>query len=217
MRKRASTPGPAVTGSAADFVPSRPTLNRLREAVQGCHGCPLYLNATQAVFGEGASKAELMFVGEQPGDMEDRSGHPFVGPAGRLLDSALEAAGIDRQKVYLTNAVKHFKFSRAELHKRRLHKPPNPGEVRACLPWLAEEVKLVKPALIVALGSTAARAFLGPKFLVTRHRGEVIESPWGPVLPTVHPSSVLRARQPDRERARMEFFHDITASRLHRA
>jgi DNA polymerase len=150
-----------------------------------------------------------MIVGEQPGDQEDRAGHPFVGPAGRLLHSALDAAGIDRRRVYLTNAVKHFKFVRGELHKRRLHKAPNAGEVRACLPWLEQEVRQVKPRMILALGSTAAKALLGPGFLVTRHRGEVIASPWGVVFPTVHPSSVLRAREPDRERARAEFLRDI--------
>jgi DNA polymerase len=152
-----------------------------------------------------------MVVGEQPGDREDLEGRPFVGPAGRLLDSALEAAGIDRKKVYLTNAVKHFKFTRVELHQRRLHKPPSPGEVRACLPWLAQEIRLVKPGLIVALGSTAAKALLGAKFLVTRHRAEIIESQWGRVFPTVHPSSVLRAQSSDRERARAQFFRDIEA------
>ena len=200
---------PAVTGNAADFIPARPSLSRMREAVQACRGCPLYLHATQAVFGEGAAKAQVMFIGESPGDREDLTGHVFVGPAGRLLDSAFETAGIDRRKVYLTNAVKHFKFSRVELHKRRLHKPPNPGEVRACLPWLAEEIRLVKPRLIVTLGSTAAKALLGPGFLVTRHRGEIVASSWGRVLPTVHPSSVLRASDSDRKRARAEFFRDI--------
>jgi uracil-DNA glycosylase family protein len=200
---------PRVTGSAADFIPPRPSLSRMRDAVQTCRGCPLYLHATQAVFGEGAAKAELMFIGESPGDREDLAGHVFVGPAGRLLDSAFEVAGIDRKKVYLTNAVKHFKFSRVELHKRRLHKPPSPVEVRACLPWLAEEIRVVKPSLIVTLGSTAAKALLGPGFLVTRQRGEIVESSWGRVFPTVHPSAVLRAGDSDRKRAQAEFFHDI--------
>ena len=204
---------PMVTGSAADFIPPRPSLSRLREAVQGCRGCPLYLNATQAVFGEGPRNARLMFVGEQPGDREDLAGHPFVGPAGRLLDSALDAAGIDRRKTYLTNAVKHFKFSRVELHKRRLHKPPSAGEVRACLPWLKEEVNMVKPGLIIALGSVAAQALLGAGFRVTRHRGKIVESSWGRVFPTVHPSSVLRAGDTARAQARAEFFHDIAMIR----
>lgn len=175
-------------------------------------GCPLYLHATQAVFGEGPKGAGLMFVGEEPGDKEDLAGHPFVGPAGKLLDAAFESAGIDRRTVYLTNAVKHFKFSRVEIHQRRLHKPPSAAEVRACRPWLAEEVRLVKPALIVALGSTAGKSLLGPAFLVTRHRGKVMESEWGRVFPTVHPSAVLRARDSDREVARATFFRDIKAA-----
>jgi uracil-DNA glycosylase family protein len=202
-------PGPVATG-AEEFLPARPTLPRLREAAERCRGCNLYRNATQVVFGEGTRNADLMFVGEQPGDQEDRAGHPFVGPAGQLLQAALERAEIDRQKVYLTNAVKHFKFVRIELRKRRLHKAPSPQEVRACRPWLEMELQLVKPKLVVALGSTAAKSLLGPGFLVTRHRGEVLESSWAvPVMPTVHPSSVLRARDPDRERVRAEFFEDI--------
>jgi uracil-DNA glycosylase len=176
-------------------------------------GCPLYLHATQAVFGEGPKSAGLMFVGEEPGDKEDLAGHPFVGPAGKLLDSAFESAGIDRRTVYLTNAVKHFKFSRVEIHKRRLHKPPSPAEIRACRPWLAEEIRLVQPSLIVALGSTAAKSLLGPAFLVTRHRGKVIDSPWGRIFPTVHPSAVLRAPAGDRKRARSDFFRDMEAAR----
>jgi len=150
-----------------------------------------------------------MLVGEQPGDKEDLAGHPFVGPAGKLLDSALEEAGIDRRNVYLTNAVKHFRFVRTDLHKRRLHKNPNAKQIRACRPWLEEELRVVRPRIVGALGSVAAKALLGPGFLVTRHRGELIESPWaGPVFATVHPSSVLRARD-DREGARADFFHDI--------
>jgi uracil-DNA glycosylase len=149
-------------------------------------------------------------VGEQPGDKEDLAGHPFVGPAGLLLDAALEAAGIARDRVYLTNAVKHFKFVRQELHRRRLHKPPNAAEVRACRPWLEQEIRRVRPSLVVALGSTAAKAMLGPTFSVMRHRGVPVDSEWaGLVFPTVHPSSVLRARSPDRETARKEFFRDI--------
>jgi DNA polymerase len=176
-------------------------------------GCPLYLHATQAVFGEGPRKAGLLFVGEQPGDREDLAGHPFVGPAGKLLDLAFESAGIDRRTVYLTNAVKHFKFSRVEIHKRRLHKPPTAAEVRACRPWLAEEIRLVKPALIIALGSTAAKSLLGPAFLVTRHRGKIVASEWGRIFPTVHPSAVLRARSGEREQARKAFFRDMQAVR----
>jgi DNA polymerase len=162
----------------------------------------LWLNATQTVFGEGPAGAAVIFVGEQPGDQEDRAGRPFVGPAGRLLDDALESAGLERDRVYLTNAVKHFKFVRHELVKRRLHKKPNAAQVCACHPWLREEVRLVKPKVVVALGSTAAQALLGSHFRVTRHRGEVVRSEWaGPVISTVHPSSVLpttSARRPAR-------------------
>jgi DNA polymerase len=201
---------PAATGSAADFIPPRPTLPRLREAAAECRGCELWLDATQTVFGEGPGPATVIFVGEQPGDQEDRAGRPFVGPAGRLLDEGLEAAGIDRGRVYVTNAVKHFKFVRQELVRRRLHKKPNAAEVRACNPWLREEIRLVRPKLVVALGSTAAQALLGSSFKVTQHRGEVVESEWaGPVLATVHPSSVLRAPDEYRADARRELFEDL--------
>lgn len=203
-------PRAAVTGSAADFIPPRPTLQKLRVAAAGCRGCDLWLDATQTVFGEGAEKAEVMFVGEQPGDQEDRAGRPFIGPAGRLFDEALEEAGIDRGLVYVTNAVKHFRFVRQELIKRRLHKKPSAAQVRACNPWLREEIRLVQPKLVVALGSTAAQALLGNAFRVTQHRGEVVRSDWGgPVLPTVHPSSVLRAPAEYRAGARQEFLEDV--------
>ncbi|HEX2220196.1 MAG TPA: UdgX family uracil-DNA binding protein [Gemmatimonadales bacterium] len=199
-----------VTGSAADFIPPRPTLPKLREAAAGCRGCDLWLDATQTVFGEGADHAVAMFVGEQPGDQEDRVGRPFVGPAGRLFDEALESAGIDRGLVYVTNAVKHFKFARQELVKRRLHKKPNAAQVRACNPWLREEIRLVQPKVVVAMGSTAAQALLGSAFRVTQHRGEVVRSEWaGPVIATVHPSSVLRAPGEFRDEARRDFFRDI--------
>ncbi len=197
-------------GSAADFLPPRPTLRKLRVAAQGCRGCDLWRNATRTVFGEGAAGAAAVFVGEQPGDQEDRTGRPFVGPAGRLFDEALASAGLDREMVYVTNAVKHFKFVRGELVKRRLHKKPNAAQVRACNPWLREEVRLVKPHLVVALGSTAAQALLGSGFRVTRHRGELVRSEWaGPVIATVHPSSVLRAPGDVRAQAQREFFRDI--------
>jgi uracil-DNA glycosylase len=206
----ASMPRPVVTGSAADFIPPRPTLQKLREAAASCRGCDLWRNATQTVFGEGPAHASLLLVGEQPGDQEDRAGQPFVGPAGRLLDEALEAAKIDRGEVYITNAVKHFKFVHQELVKRRLHKKPNAAEVRACNPWLKEEITLVQPKLVVALGSTAAQALLGTAFKVTQHRGKVVKSDWaGPVLATVHPSSVLRAPAEYRADARREFFEDL--------
>jgi uracil-DNA glycosylase len=198
------------TGSAADFIPPRPTLPKLRRAAAGCRGCDLWLNATQTVFGEGSAHAVAIFVGEQPGDMEDRAGRPFVGPAGKLFDEALESAGIERDIVYVTNAVKHFKFVRQELVKRRLHKKPNAAQVRACHPWLREEVRLVRPKLVVALGSTAAQSLLGSSFRVTRHRGTVVTSDWaGTVISTVHPSSVLRAPKELRAKARREFLRDI--------
>jgi uracil-DNA glycosylase family protein len=198
------------TSSAADFIPPDATLPELRAAAAGCRGCRLWFDATQTVFGEGSVESELMLVGEQPGDEEDRQGHPFVGPAGRLLDKAFEAAGIDRRRVYLTNAVKHFKFSRKETIRRRLHKKPTAAEVRACRPWLEEEIRVVRPRLIVALGSTAAQALLGRTFRVLANRGKIVESGWaGRVMATVHPSSVLRTPDEDRERARREFFRDI--------
>jgi DNA polymerase len=169
------------------------------------------VDATQTVFGEGPRTADVMLVGEQPGDQEDRQGHPFVGPSGKLLDEALANAGIDRRRVYVTNAVKHFKFVRMELTKRRLHKKPTAGEVRACHPWLQEEIGQVKPRVIVALGATAAQALLGPKFRVTEERGRPVRSELAEaVIATVHPSSVLRAPADARERARREFFADLT-------
>jgi DNA polymerase len=213
-RRRAAE---AVTASAADFIPPRPTLPRLRAAAAGCRGCALWLHATQTVFGEGPAPAQVMFVGEQPGDQEDRVGRPFVGPSGRLLDEALEAAGIDRRQVYVTNAVKHFKFVRQERTKRRLHKKPLLGEVRACRPWLEEEIRLVRPGVIVALGSTAAQSLLGSGFRVTERRGRVVTSEWGAIVATVHPSSVLRAPDDVRTEARREFFRDIRAVAHHLA
>jgi DNA polymerase len=203
-------PRAVVTGSAADFIPPRPTLPKLRAAAAGCRGCDLWLDATQTVFGEGAAHAAAVFVGEQPGDQEDRAGRPFIGPAGRLFGQALEATGIDRGTVYVTNAVKHFRFARQELVKRRLHKKPSAAQVRACNPWLREEVRLIRPRVVVALGSTAAQALLGNAFRVTQRRGELVQSEWaGPVIATVHPSSVLRAPGDVREQAREEFFEDI--------
>jgi DNA polymerase len=196
--------------SATDFIPPRPTLERLREAAAGCRGCDLWKHATQTVFGEGPKRAQVMLVGEQPGDQEDRQGHPFVGPSGRLLNEGLDAAGIDRSRVYVTNAVKHFRFVRVELTRRRLHKKPAPGEVRACHPWLEEEIRLVRPRVIVALGATAAQALLGPKFKVTEQRGKTVRSEWaGTVIATVHPSAVLRAPADAREQARRDFFADL--------
>ena len=209
-------PAPASTGSAADFIQPRPTLPKLKEAAAGCRGCHLWVDATQTVFGEGPRTADVMLVGEQPGDQEDRQGHPFVGPSGRLLDEGLAVAGIDRRRVYVTNAVKHFKFVRVELTRRRLHKKPNPGEVRACHPWLEAEIRLIQPRVIVALGSTAAQALLGNQFRVTRQRGRPVPSPLAEiVIATVHPSAVLRAPSAARDRAKREFFADLEAVAAH--
>ena len=203
------TPTPLSTGSAANFIPPNPTLPKLREAAAGCRGCDLWANATQTVFGEGPRSAEVMLVGEQPGDQEDRQGHPFVGPAGRLLDEGLEEAGIDRSRVYVTNSVKHFKFVVIE-RGRRLHKKPTVGEVKACNPWLQEEIRLVKPRVVVALGATAAQALLGKQFRVTQSRGKPINSEFADaVIATVHPSAVLRAPSDTRDEARREFLADL--------
>ena len=186
---------------AAELIPDRPTLPTVREAAKDCQACDLYKRGTQTVFGEGARKADLMLVGEQPGDAEDLAGHPFVGPAGKELDKALVEAGIDRGAVYVTNVVKHFKWE--PRGKRRIHKKPNAAEIAACRPWLDTEIELVKPRAIVCLGATAAQALLGRQFKVTAHRGEFVASALAPlVLATVHPSSILRA--PDDETRRLE-------------
>jgi uracil-DNA glycosylase len=172
------------------------SIQELADEARDCKNCPLWKNATQTVFGEGGSKARIMFVGEQPGNDEDLSGKPFVGPAGRLLDASLVEAGIDRKKVYVTNVVKHFKWE--PRGKRRMHKKPSSSEIAACRPWLDAEIASIKPAVIVCLGATAAQALLGKTFRVTARRGEFIESPLAPrVMATVHPSSILRA--PDKE------------------
>jgi len=199
------------TGSAADFIPPRPTLPKLRAASKGCRGCNLWRVGTQTVFGEGPPAADVMFVGEQPGDKEDLAGRPFVGPSGRLLDAALEAAGIARDRVYVTNAVKHFKWTRGEKSARRIHKTPNSGEITACHPWLEAEIALVKPRVIVCLGATSARALLGKAFRVSTQRGKVQRSETvGSVIATVHPSSVLRVPDAEaREKAEKEFFADV--------
>src|SRR6266516_3386921 len=186
---------------AAELIPDRPTPEKLRAAAKSCRACDLWRHATQTVFGEGARNAELMLIGEQPGDAEDLAGHPFVGPAGKLLDRALLDAGIDRERVYVTNVVKHFKWE--PRGKRRIHKKPSAREVAACQPWLEAEMALVKPRAIVCLGATAAQALLGRQFRVTAERGAFIKSTLAPlVLATVHPSSSLRA--PDEETRRLE-------------
>jgi DNA polymerase len=186
--------------TAAEYLPESRTLSELREAANNCHGCDLWRNATQSVFGEGSEDAEVMFVGEQPGDQEDKEGRPFVGPAGRMLDRALEEAGIDRALVYVTNAVKHFKWQ--PRGKRRIHQKPNWAEMMACRPWLEAEIEVVQPRVIVPLGATAAQSLLGRDFRVTKQRGELIESPWAEyVMATIHPSAILRAEDRDTEYA----------------
>jgi DNA polymerase len=191
----------AAFATAAPLIPPRPTLKSLREIARGCTACPLYKRGTQTVFGEGARKATAMFVGEQPGNEEDLEGRPFVGPAGRLLDRAREEAGIDRDAAYLTNVVKHFKWE--PRGKRRIHAKPNALEITACRPWLEAELAVVRPQVVVCLGATAAQALLGPKFRVTKQRGEMLSSPLAPrITATVHPSSILRA--PDDEARRLE-------------
>ncbi len=194
--------------TAAGLVPARPSRKKLREAAAGCQACPLWKTGTQTVFGEGAVKAEVMFVGEQPGDQEDKAGKPFVGPAGRLLDRAMEEAGIDRSLAYVTNVVKHFKWQARG--KRRIHQKPNWSEVAACRPWLDAELAVVKPRVLVCLGATAAQALLGRQFRVSRQRGELVESDLAPVvLATVHPSAILRAEDEDREAALAAFVSDL--------
>jgi uracil-DNA glycosylase family protein len=192
-------------GGAARFIPPRPTLHTARVAARDCRGCALYRGATQTVFGEGEGTAALMLVGETPGDREDLVGRPFVGPAGQLLDRALAAAGIDRRKVYVTNTVKHFKWT--PRGKRRLHRKPDAREIDACVPWLRLEIDLVGPRAIVCLGATASQALLGRGFSVTRDRGRWIPSPLAPrVLATLHPSALLRLRSADERRAGFERF-----------
>jgi uracil-DNA glycosylase len=196
--------------TARDFFPKTRTLTSLRRAAADCHGCPLYEHATQTVFGEGPAKAPLMLVGEQPGNDEDQKGQVFVGPAGKLLDRALEQAGIERRDAYVTNVVKHFKW--VPSGRRRLHQKPNAREIGACLPWLEAELEIVRPEVLVCLGATAARALLGPTFRVSARRGEPVPSDLAPyVTATVHPSSILRARS-DEERAHQlqSFIDDLT-------
>jgi len=182
--------------SAAEFFPSRKSLKAFRDAAADCKACDLWKRGTQTVFGEGTRRAEVFFVGEQPGNEEDLTGHPFVGPAGRLLNDAMVDAGINRAQTYVTNVVKHFKWE--PRGKRRIHKKPNSSEITACRPWLEAEIALIKPKVIVCLGATAAQALLGPRFLVSKQRGQFIESTLAPyIMATVHPSSILRA--PDEE------------------
>ena len=207
-----------LTWDARAFLPPEHTLERLREAAAGCRACDLFQTGTQTVFGAGTRQAEVMFVGEQPGDSEDRSGQPFVGPAGRVLDEALEEVGIDRSSVYVTNAVKHFKWEARG--KRRIHAKPNAREIRACRPWLESELEEVKPRVIVLLGATAAQALLGPKFRVTQSRGQALTDTGlaDYVVATVHPASILRTPDPEtREAEGRAFVEDlrVVANLLH--
>jgi DNA polymerase len=214
------------TGSAADFFPRKISLPTLAKAAAKCQGCPLYCRATHVVFGEGPAPARLILVGEQPGDQEDLAGHPFVGPSGKLLDDSLAAARLDRSSLYITNAVKHFKWTAPpstssappRRGKRRLHVKPTWTEIVACRPWLEQELLLVQPHLIITLGATAAQSLLGKAFRLTHHRGKLNDSPHGPILATVHPSSLLRI--PDesaRREARQQFIADLrlAARKIH--
>jgi uracil-DNA glycosylase len=191
--------------SSTPLIPFSETIDQLRQRAKDCKACDLWKNATQTVFGEGGQRPKIMFVGEQPGDQEDIQGKPFVGPAGKLLDSALQEAGIDREKTYVTNAVKHFKWE--PRGKRRIHKKPSGAEIAACKPWLEAEIAAMQPQVIVCLGATAAQALLGPEFRVTRGRGELMKSPHAPfIMATVHPSSILRAPDEATRHTEMEHF-----------
>ncbi|MCA1825889.1 MAG: UdgX family uracil-DNA binding protein [Myxococcales bacterium] len=190
--------------TAAPLVPSRLSLTTLRSAAAGCTACDLYKTGTQTVFGEGLETARAIFLGEQPGDSEDRAGRPFVGPAGKLLDRALEQAGIDRKLVYVTNVVKHFKWT--PRGKRRLHEKPNAREIGACRPWLEAELRLLRPEVLVCLGATAAQALLGKSFRVTKMRGQILRQADYAIMATVHPSSILRAPDEESRHSEMELF-----------
>jgi DNA polymerase len=207
QRRRVPSTHPALE------LPPQPSLAAASRAAAACTACDLYALATQTVFGEGRSHVPLMLVGEQPGDREDVAGRPFLGPAGALLDRALDEAGIDRERVFVTNVVKHFKWRPSPDGKRRLHERPNAGEIRACRPWLDLELDIVRPNLLVALGATAAQAILGRNFRITEQRGQVLEAREGRprVLATFHPSAILRARTPeDRERMRAALVGDLS-------
>jgi uracil-DNA glycosylase len=203
---------PTWNTSAAEYLPSHLSIKSLRRSAAHCRGCELYRRAIQTVFGQGFVHSKLMLLGEVPGDQEDRLGIPFIGPAGKLLDESLQAAGTDRKSVYLTNTVKHFKWQ--PRGKLRLHKKPTMREIRACRPWLEAEIELVRPHTIVCLGATAAQALLGNGFRLTRHLGELLSSPWAKyIVATYHPASALRApRKSDRQRIREQLIHDLKLS-----
>ncbi|HWA24657.1 MAG TPA: UdgX family uracil-DNA binding protein [Lacunisphaera sp.] len=209
----------APSSTAARYLPENPgdlSLAEVRRRARKCQACPLYKLGTQTVFGEGPSPARVVLIGEQPGDQEDKAGRPFVGPAGHLLDDALVAAGIERAEVYVTNAVKHFKWKPAG--KRRLHQKPSAREIAACRPWLETELQLLHPAVVVALGATAAQALMGPAFRVTRDRGRPFEVPWARVFfATVHPSSILRGPPGDREKNLAALVADLKKIAAHKA
>jgi uracil-DNA glycosylase family protein len=204
---------PRLIRSAADFIPPTRRLSDLREAARSCTGCDLYQHATQTVFGEGARTAKVMFVGEQPGDQEDLAGHPFVGPAGKLLNKALAEAGLSRREVYVTNAVKHFKWE--PQGKRRKHKRPSVREVAACRPWLGAELNLVRPQILVCLGTTAAQSVLGRMIRLSEHRGVFRKTEWAPeTFVTIHPSSIFRHPEPNqRDEEYRRFVKDLTLIR----
>src|SRR5919202_4023476 len=197
----------AEPNDATPFLPDRASLKALREAAAGCRGCHVWRRASQTVFGEGKRDAKVMMIGEQPGDQEDRQGRPFVGPAGRELDRALEAVGIVRAEVYVTNVVKHFKFE--ERGRRRIHQPPKRFEIEACEPWLREELQVVRPEALVLLGATAAKALMGSSFRLTKHRGELLDSDLAPIVTaTIHPSAILRAPDDESRHAERRAFSE---------
>jgi uracil-DNA glycosylase len=214
-RPKKQTP---IDNTLSDFASSLRSLSALRSAARDCKACDLWKTGTQTVFGEGPSTPEIIFVGEQPGDQEDRTGHPFVGPAGKLLNEAMQQAGIDPSRVYFTNVVKHFKWVAAQRGKKRIHKKPRYSEINACRPWLDAELRVAKPKVLVCLGATAAQSLLGREFSVTRQRGQPIESTLAPfVMATVHPSSILRAQDEDARHSQMQAFVKdlkIVAARL---
>jgi uracil-DNA glycosylase len=209
--------GPLSRKARDEALADAGSLAEVRTLAQGCRACELWRNATQTVFGDGPRRAKVLIVGEQPGNSEDLEGAPFVGPAGRLLDRALVEAGIDRETVYVTNVVKHFKWRRAPSGKRRIHQKPDRAEVEACRPWLEAEVARVRPKLIVCLGATAAQALLGRSFRVTRQHGEVVPSELGPALATVHPSAILRAPDDVRDATYAGLVQDLRAAAKHLA
>jgi len=217
VNRKKSRPAAATPAPTATFLPETLSIPALRDAAAHCRGCPLYLHATQTVFGEGAARARIMLVGEQPGDREDLTGKPFVGPAGKLLDEVLAEAGLERSRVYVTNAVKHFNFE--PRGKFRLHKRPPATAIKACMPWLEAELEVVKPAVVVLLGATAAQAFFGAQFRITRERGKVLKHKLAAIMiATLHPSAILRA--PDeaaRSAGRATLLADLSLAARHAA